>query len=816
MRGYLFFLSVLLLNACENVHIDAAKNLANPLPDSNPVNTLVWNYPSPVLRAGESIPFSFSNGGTTYTTDPFGIGTFDSSTLIYTVPFNQAPMNHTISAEDETGLSGTNPVKITGFQTGERFQFPQTFGDQNYIRSSAVLDNGAIFTAAVVIDSPGWERWIINRSLDEGLTWQQVDQYVPFENGESHPMAMINKGNDLYVCGYIWENSSTSFDSEWVVKKSSDNGASWIVVDRYAEHSGDNHVCYDITVAANGNLYAVGYNDTDGGVVRESSDDGATWTTIGKVLAARYLVTVEVSPAGVIWTVDYYGRLRKGTYSLGVWNWTDDGAVTGVLTNGAYELYGDLEIISENEVYFSGNSNFWKIFKTVDGGVSWSEVYTGPTNRYKGQDIKRLSTGEIVAIGTLNKTLSSDPDTFKIIRSTDNGSSWNEVYSSSSPSSEGVTLIETASSVMAFGVFDGEPNQIINLRSTDAGASWTNRSVIYFIQNLYSYINDFKVDSLGNLWAAGDLYFIDDSYLTPWSVIKSTDDGANWTNSDLFPGTTHNAMAEALAIGPSNEVYVAGHTDNNDIIKKTTNSGTSWSIVDTNAGVLSYNKKIVSDGTGNIYMAGTIGSGANSILRKGTVNGTVWNTIVTFPIEPGHTNFSLLGLNVFSDDSIWVAGRERNTTPVFTTVIYRSDDGGVSFTEVFRSLEVNWRSMSIKMASNGDVYAHTLYKVIKTSDNGATWEDVYDGTLAGARINGFQFDNLGRLYVLNDDDQVLAQNQFDNSWFVMYDYSLINLISGRYLDQITDCGNMSQVCLISHYDISVTGAVNEMIPLVTP
>lgn len=525
------------------------------------------------------------------------------------------------------------------------------------------------------------------------------------------------------------------------------------------------------------------------------------------------MAAVEVSPAGVVWAVDYDGHLRKGTYALGVWNWVDAGAVMGILGGGAYELYGDLEIISENEVYFSGNGGgSWKIMKTTDGGTTWNEVYTG-AGTYRGVDIKRLSTGELVAIGTEQAAVFGNPYTFKIIRSLDDGVTWNETYSNSSPSANGITLVETATSLMAFGVIQGSPWQIINVRSTDAGATWAHRSYIYYKENLYTWVNDFKVDGLGNLWAVGELYYIDDTYFTPWSVIKSTDNGVNWTNSDLFTGTGH-AFAQALAIGPSNEVYVSGYVDGNDTIKKSSDSGTSWSVVDTNIGVQTTRQKIASDSNGNIYMAGTIG--ANSIIRKGTLNGTVWNTIVTFPIEPGHTFFTLLGFNVFDDDSIWIAGRERNTTPVFTTVIYRSTDGGASFTEVFRNLETNWSSMSIKKASNGDVYAHTLYKVIKTSDNGASWEDVYDGTLAGSNIYGFQFDNLGRLYVLNGDEQVLTQNQFDNSWFVMFDYTLIRLFYGSTIERITDCGNMSQVCLIGRYDVSVIGAVSEMIPLVVP
>lgn len=234
----------------------------------------------------------------------------------------------------------------------------------------------------------------------------------------------------------------------------------------------------------------------------------------------------------------------------------------------------------------------------------------------------------------------------------------------------------------------------------------------------------------------------------------------------------------------------------------------------TNTGVISYYKRITVADDGTVYYAATVGTTTH--IRKGTLSGTVWNTIVTFPIEVGHTNFSILALKAFSDSSLWIAGKERNSTPADTTVIYRSTDGGATFTEVYRVLENNWNTMTITRLSNGDVVTHNLYKVIKTSDNGASWEDVYDGTALGYRINGFQYDNLGRLYVLNNNDQVLAQNQFDSSWFIMYDYSLFNLISGSYISKVTDCGNLSEVCLITTDVIVGEGVTTQMRPLVIP
>lgn len=83
-------------------------------------------------------------------------------------------------------------------------------------------------------------------------------------------------------------------------------------------------------------------------------------------------------------------------------------------------------------------------------------------------------------------------------------------------------------------------------------------------------------------------------------------------------------------------------------------------------------------------------------------------------------------------------------------------------------------------------------------------------------VKEFALDNVGRLYVLDDNNRVWAQNQFDQTWFVTYDYTLINMLYGRELIKITDCGNSSGVCVLAKYEQRIHGAVNEMIPLVVP
>lgn len=777
---------------------------------------LTWNYLNPTILSGEMIPFAFSNGTPAYTTNANAIGVFNAATLEYTPPINQAPLNHVVNASDALGKTGNNTVKIVGFQNGPKINFPLTFGDQNFVTSAATLVNNNIFISSIVGDSSGWERWVIFKSADYGSTWSQVDQYVPYEEGESQPLSLAASGNDLYACGYVW--GGAVYNSEWLVRKSSDNGVSWSNVDEYHVNLGKDHVCYDIDVhAGSGNLYTVGYDeDIVGfrGIIRESTNNGTTWNTIGTFPGLDSFYSVKVSPAGVVWAIANTGDVYQGTYALGVWNWLIVGnAMAGGITSGHYVLRGELEIVSETTAYFSAVNASWKIAKTIDGGATWVNVYSGPANSV-GQGIKRLSTGELVSTGYFATT----PNSYIILTSTDNGATWSESYNNNTVGKQGMTLVEANdASVLAFGIYRFAPYQIINMRSTDSAATWSQRSIVYFKQNLYTDMTDIKKDALGNLWASAWTNYIDTTTKTPWVVIKSSDNGVSWVESDVFTDATSDLTAWALAIGPSNEIYSTGAYSSKLALRKSSDSGVTWTEMDTSTpvGKTNYGSSKVTVATnGDVFYSGIAAPNDVAEIRRGTANGTVWTTTATFPIAPGSTAFSIYGLEALSDGSLWISGNDKNASAVDQHVIYRSTDNGITFTEVLRETGTT-TSQTIKRLSSGEVYVISLNKIKKTTDNGATWVLVYDGSASGG-VKSYTFDALDRIYILSGNGFVYAKNQFTSNWFEVYDYSLINNYYNNSVFKITDCGNSSKVCVIGHYDKSIEGAVHQIIPLVVP
>lgn len=763
--------------------------------------TLSWNYTDPVLRPGETIPFAFSNGSGPYTTDAFGIGVFDDLNLEYTPPVNQSPLVHDIGASDDNGNVGTNSVRIAGFQDGNRIGFPLSFGDQNFPSGMATTANNDIYVASVISDSPGWERWVVFKSTDNGETFSKVDQYVPYEWGESHPLGMVANGNDLYVCGYSWGPSGIP---EWNIRKTSNGGSTWSDSD-LLQNPAASLVCYDMDKSVSGNLYAVGYDDSIGGLIRESTDNGATWNTILSTGAVTYFSAVKLSPAGVLWALSNTGDIYKGTYAAGSWNFVVAGTALAV-GGGPYELDGDLEVISETEAILSyGTGGFWQLQVTSDGGATWTSTYTSPSFG-SGHGVKRLSTGEIIATGYLTTT----PRTMLIQKSIDNGATWTQVYSDNTLGRSGVNLIEANdTSVRAIGYEWSDPNQIVNLKSVDAGDSWTDSDKIIYRENLYDYLTDFKTDGAGNLWAVGSVSFIDDTLNDPWVTVKSSDNGVTWTESDVFTDVADDFGTNCIGGGPANEIYVAGSVNwVNHRVRKSSDSGTSWTDVDSGAFPCSH---MTVAPNGNVYFLST----SSGNIREGSLSGTVWaDTAVTFPVEPGHTGYSPKGLKAMSDGSLWISLVENDTVPTSNHVIYKSLDGGDTFTEVLRETGSITRQKFFE-ASNGDIYAISVGGIKRTTDSGVTWTDVYDETLWGNTLD-FAFDSNQRIYIMNDNDQIIAQNQFTGSFFLSFDYPLYNTLDYAYIDRFVDCNASSGLCLLVHYDVSVLGSVSRFMPFIVP
>jgi len=236
--------------------------------------------------------------------------------------------------------------------------------------------------------------------------------------------------------------------------------------------SGTSYILYDISFPPGQNDvgYAAGmqYTNNSNGVVIKTADGGDTWTTLlggaGNSLDGIEVVSFISPDTGFIagWN-DYFARTTDGGTS-----WT-------TMTVGSGNWYfHDLDFWDSNNgiAVAALNAGGDAIYVTSDGGDTWTTA-TGISQNV--QDVAYADATTLYAVG-------SDE---KISKSTDGGLTWSQIYSGT-PTYYffGVDFIDD------FGVVGGEDGNMFS--TTDEGNNWSSYSTGY--ENLYG-VHVFNSDS---------------------------------------------------------------------------------------------------------------------------------------------------------------------------------------------------------------------------------------------------------------------------------------------------------------------------------
>ncbi|TDJ41612.1 MAG: hypothetical protein E2O54_04655, partial [Gammaproteobacteria bacterium] len=187
-----------------------------------------------------------------------------------------------------------------------------------------------------------------------------------------------------------------------------------------------------VSIAANPNDHdelAIAFQGLNDGGVQRSTDAGVTWT-VEAVSPTRYN-TVRFAPDGTLYAISdgptsivaeaLYRRSGDGT-------WTNIGPDQGPLFES--ELFALRFSLNDAGLILTGGSDFGvvgaepTIWRTPDGGESWTKVYGGP---FANEDV---TTIEIVEDGTDALMIAAftdfggNPQTGGVLRSSNGGLSW--------------------------------------------------------------------------------------------------------------------------------------------------------------------------------------------------------------------------------------------------------------------------------------------------------------------------------------------------------------------------------------------------------
>ena len=203
--------------------------------------------------------------------------------------------------------------------------------------------------------------------------------------------------------------------------------------------------------------------------------------------------------------------------------------------------------------------------------------------------------------------------------------------------------------------------------------------------------------------------------LEPWNVYagnwqelyKSSDYGETWVK-------INDKVGNSIIINPLDPdvIYVAG---SNDVVYKTINGGQSWEAATDSIGLFGLIRDMAMDPTGPDVVYVLIEGGP---IFKTIDAGSTWSDAIYIPqlYWPKTIDFNHTG-------TLYVGG----CVGMAEGLIVKSTDGGVSWVTIYSSQIVNSsiESICIDPSDSDILFAGTGREILRSSDTGWTWEEVY-------------------------------------------------------------------------------------------
>ena len=147
--------------------------------------------------------------------------------------------------------------------------------------------------------------WLVRRSTDGGATWSNVDTFQLSSSKGSVAMGIGANASGIYVVGHAYNLNKGVTSSHWMVRKSTNGGNSWTTVDDYQLVADNSSSARCVATDANGNLVVAG-SGAGKWIVRKSVGGTSAWTTVD-VFQNGGAVTTPNAIAG-----DVFGNIFVG------------------------------------------------------------------------------------------------------------------------------------------------------------------------------------------------------------------------------------------------------------------------------------------------------------------------------------------------------------------------------------------------------------------------------------------------------------------------------------------------------------------------
>lgn len=332
--------------------------------------------------------------------------------------------------------------------------------------AAAVLVQRNATYVAGMSDDGTTGHWVVRKSTDHGVTWSVIDDYIHTSGKRNHPEGIAADGpGNIYVVGGA---NNLSMEGEWLVRKSANNGQTWSLANTFSDPTAAAATARNIHVDAQGAVLVAGESNvgTDGyhWFLRRSADQGQTWSNQDDL--------------------------------VGIWHGASAQAVT---TNG-----GDTFVLGWN---FDDGSNYrCQIRRQLGGAPGWTMV----------DDFQLATTGACLPRGLMvakghifaaMQAVGADNVGHWIIRkSSNNGASWttvDDLVMDGSCYPRGITWDRKLELFVTGKCAVGNSYKWITRRSNDLGATWTTDDVFQLTGGATTYANGIESDDKQNLVAVG-------------------------------------------------------------------------------------------------------------------------------------------------------------------------------------------------------------------------------------------------------------------------------------------------------------------------
>jgi len=378
--------------------------------------------------------------------------------------------------------------------------------------------------------------------------------------------------------------------------RSKDGGINWEIVDISTFVSPGNGV-YNLFVDENGTIFL----GVGGSGIYKSTDNGDSWMI--QVSFHYYFSSLHFYPDNPNFLSGVCGDMLYVSTNGGIsWNATVCSSESGNIRT---------ELCTSESEYLIGNNV--GIYKTTDGGITWTNKYSAPSN------------AEISAL-TISKSNSDiickiSDEAFFI--SFDGGSNWQEITSLTSYS------VKSSFTPYTFSIDETSPNtlyawdyssfssmKISIKKSVDYGTTWQRLLPLDMTNNSHSY----------NIKAKGNLVRAVYSYGSFANLLSSTDGGVNWSEKII---TTVDVFRPFIEVDPSDDskIYICGSLEEYNNYKgsiwKSLGTGEFLSVYEMPLGTIIHSIAVNPLNTTEVYFCATNG------IYKSTNEGLTWRKIYT-------------------------------------------------------------------------------------------------------------------------------------------------------------------------------------------